>query len=378
MRHARGTHHEHGAASDGRAAVVVERAVAVAGGPGDQQHTARHLDVAVAVDGIADGIHHQVAAVDLDEAVVIGLAHAAACRGASALLAGIGGTARIIAGRQLGRASALLSTGSIGGLTTLLRARSFRGLPTLRGACGCLAAGVLSRRAAALAGHTGRATVGQRGAHRIGVGIVGQVGSAGVHAVIACHDVRVAAVDVDLLRFVALITAGHVHGSVVHGQLRLRMERVVAGAHLYRGAQQMHLQIGMERVIVGRHRHRAARKTDERLALHRIVTGLDVERAAVDAHETLRRLVVLVRLDAVAARFDGEDAVADLHAIATAQAVFHGADVVRSRYHHQIVLRAHRVAIRARHVQRPGPVQRQVAAAEQRGIGLIGIIFQRT
>ena len=35
------------------------------------------------------------------------------------------------------------------------------------------------------------------------------------------------------------------------------------------------------------------------------------------------------------------------------------------------------MAVRTRHVQRPGPVQRQVAEAEQRGVRFVGIIFQR-
>ena len=285
-------------------------------------------------------------------------------------------TGGITAGRQFGRASALLGSG-IRDLPALLGASGISSLTILLHARGRLAAGVRSRCPVALAGRTGRAAVGQRAADRIGIGIIGQVGGAGVHAVIACHDMSIAAVDVDLLRFVALVAAGHVHGSVIHGQFRLRMERVVAGAHLDHGAQQMHLQIGMERIIVGRHRHRAARKTNVRLALHRIVAGLDVERAAVDTHEALRGIVVLVRLDAVAARLDSEDAVADLHAIAAAQAIFHSADVVRSGYNDQVVLRTHRVAIRAGHVQCPGPVQRQVATAEQRSVWLIGIIFQR-
>ena len=146
----------------------------------------------------------------------------------------------------------VLRTGGIGGLATLLDTCGARGSPILLGSgvgslpallrtCRSLAAGIRRRTPAALAGRTGGAAIGKRAAHVIGIRVVGQVGGAGVHAIVTCHDVHIAAVDVDLLRFVTLVAAGHVHGPAVHGQLRLRMERVVARAGLHRGAQQMHL-----------------------------------------------------------------------------------------------------------------------------------------
>ena len=187
---------------------------------------------------------------------------------------------------------------------------------------------------------------------------------------------RVAAVDVQLLGLVAFVAGFHVHGAVVDDELRLGVERVVARFDGEGAARQDALEVGVQRVVGGRDIELAARDAQVRLRLDAVVARLDIERAAIDGYEALGRLRVFVRLDAVAARRQREVAVGDLHAVAAAQGILHRVHHVRAARDDEVVLRAHGMTVGAGHVQSAGAVQREVRAAEQRGVRLVGVVFK--
>ena len=132
----------------------------------------------------------------------------------------------------------------------------------------------------------------------------------------------------------------------------------------------------MQRVVHRSDGDVAARDTQVGLRLDAVIAGLDDERAAVDGHESLRGFRVLVRFDAIAARDQREVAVRDLDAVAAAQRVLCGIHHVGSTRDHKVVLRAHRMAVRAGHRQGSRSVQREVGTAEQRGVRLVGAVFE--
>ena len=132
----------------------------------------------------------------------------------------------------------------------------------------------------------------------------------------------------------------------------------------------------MQRVVHRSDGDVAARDTQVGLRLDAVIAGLDDERAAVDGHESLRGFRVLVRFDAIAARDQREVAVRDLDAVAAAQRVLYGIHHVGSTRDHKVVLRAHRMAVRAGHRQGSRSVQREVGTAEQRGVRLVGAVFE--
>ena len=154
------------------------------------------------------------------------------------------------------------------------------------------------------------------------------------------------------------------------------MEGIIARAHREVTARNRHLQVGMKRIVGRGHAERSARDADIGFRLHRVVARIDREGAARNAHEALRRFGVLVRLDAVTSRHQPERAVSNLHAIAAAQAVLHRRHVQGSACDDQVVLRANAVATIRRHVEGPRAVDGEVAAAKERRVRLIGIIFK--
>ena len=188
---------------------------------------------------------------------------------------------------------------------------------------------------------------------------------------------RAAAVHVDLLGLVALVATGHVHRTVVDDELRLGVERIVAGLDGKRAARKQALKVGMQRVVGSHDVQLAARDAQVRLRLDAVVAGLDGERAAVDRDEAASGVSVVVRLDAVTARREREIAVRDLHAIAPAQRILHRIHHVGAARDDQIVLRADRMPVRARHRQHARPVDREIVAAEQSGVGLVRAGFER-
>lgn len=220
----------------------------------------------------------------------------------------------------------------------------------------------------------GRSGIG-RSCRRVGL-ITGEVGSRRVHRVVAGHDMRLAAVHVDLLGLVTLVAAGHIDGATIDDELRLGMERVVARLYRERSARHDALEVGVQRVIGGRDVQLAARDAQVRLRLNAVVASLDSERAPVDGHEALGRLGILVRLDAVAAGGQREVTVRDLHAVAPAQGVLHRIHHIGAARDDEVVLRAHRMTVGARHRQGARTVQREVGPAEQGGVGLVGAVFQ--
>ena len=155
------------------------------------------------------------------------------------------------------------------------------------------------------------------------------------------------------------------------------MEGIVACFDIERAARQQALEVGVQRVVHRSDGDVAAHDAQVGLRLDAVVAGLNDECAAVDGHESLRGFRILVRFDAVAARDQREVAVRDLDAVAAAQRVLYGAHHVGSARDHKIVLRAHRMAVRAGHRQGSRSVQREVGTAEQRGVRLVGAVFER-
>ena len=154
------------------------------------------------------------------------------------------------------------------------------------------------------------------------------------------------------------------------------MEGIIARAHREVTARNRHLQVGMERIVGRGHAERSSRDADIGFRLHRVVARIDREGAARNAHEALRRLGVLVRLDAVTSRHQAERAVSNLHAIAAAQAILRRRHVQGSARDDQVVLRADAVAIIRRHIEGPRAVDGEVAAAKERRVRLVRIIFK--
>ncbi len=206
--------------------------------------------------------------------------------------------------------------------------------------------------------------------------VVAEIGGSRIDGVVAGHDMGVAAVDVQLLSFVALVARLHVHRAVVDDELRLDMEGIVARFDIERAARQQALEVGVQRVVHRSDGDVATRDTQVGLRMDAVVAGLDDERSAVDGHESLRGFRILVRLDAVAARDQREVAVRDLDAVASAQRVFHRVHHIGAARDHKVVLRAHRMAVRAGHRQGSRSVQREVGTAEQRGVRLVGAVFE--
>ena len=71
LRHAQSARHEHCTARNRRFTVVIERAIAVARGAIHQKRSAGNFDIAVGINAIALGIKHNLAAIDLNEAIRI-------------------------------------------------------------------------------------------------------------------------------------------------------------------------------------------------------------------------------------------------------------------------------------------------------------------
>ena len=155
------------------------------------------------------------------------------------------------------------------------------------------------------------------------------------------------------------------------------MEGIIARAHREVTARNRHLQVGMKRIVGRGHAERSARDADIGFRLHRVVARIGRKDAARNAHEALRRFGVLVRLDAVAACRQIKGPVSNLHAIATAQAILDRCHVQGTACDDQVVLRADAVAIIRRHVEGPRAVNGEVAAAKERRVRLIGVVFER-
>ena len=102
LRHAYSARHEHRTARNRRFTVVVECPIAVARGAIHQKRSAVDFNIAVGINTIAPGIKHNLAAIDLDEAIRI------ACTRCATLPA-------------RGLATALHTTLDIGGLTKVAR-----------------------------------------------------------------------------------------------------------------------------------------------------------------------------------------------------------------------------------------------------------------
>ena len=154
------------------------------------------------------------------------------------------------------------------------------------------------------------------------------------------------------------------------------MEGIIARAHREVTARNRHLQVGMERVISRGHTEGSARNSDISLSLHRVGARINHEGTARNAHEALRGLRVLVRLDAVTSRHQAERAVSNLHAIAAAQAILDRRHGQRAACNDQVVLRADAVAVIRCDVESPRAVDGEVAAAKERRIRLVGVIFE--
>ena len=88
----------------------------------------------------------------------------------------------------------------------------------------------------------GAGRLGRRIGRSVGT-VVAEIGGSRIDGVVAGHDMGVAAVDVQLLSFVALVARLHVHRAVVDDELRLGMEGIVARFDIERAARQQALEV---------------------------------------------------------------------------------------------------------------------------------------